>query len=234
MRVFALVLALWAACCPATPAPLPVVPAAADGVVEQANAVVAHATRVEPGVTSTLETLVSTHHIAFVKLSYRLKTVASTERKIRQILAAHPDVQPSAVRIDDALRYTLRVDDEPAGRYVEVTRAVLAALETKGHVVQYVKNYWPADDNYSGINSVLKHPSGLFWELQFHTSASVAAQDDTRAQYEEFRNVETSLDRRRELFDAMTERWNQVPIPQGALDEGAFHATDQVRERARP
>ncbi len=221
----------------APPAPAPLAtsaPPTVDPVVTKASALLELSAKVEPEVTPMLEAVAKAHQGEMVKLAFRLKTQASTERKIRKILTANPELTVTGVRIDDALRYTMRLADVPPGHYIEAAKAILVELEAKGHVVQYVKNYWPANDNYSGINSVLRHSSGLFWELQFHTTESIAAQKETRPQYEEIRKVDTALERQRELFDAMTKRWNVVPIPHGVLEQGALHPKDQVRERARP
>lgn len=218
----------------ATPAPTPTSTPTptTDPVVDKAKALVAHATRIEPQVTPLLISLAKAHGGEMVKLEFRLKTLDSTARKIRKLMSRGRAA--ADVRIDDALRYTMRVDDDPPGAYVAAAKATLADLEAKGHEVQYVKNYWPEDDNYSGINSVLKDTTGLFWELQFHTTASLAAQHDTRPLYEEMRLVKTPLERKRALFDAATKRWNEVAVPEGVLEKGAIHPNDQVRERPRP
>ncbi len=217
----------------ATPQPSAAAPAA-DAVVARSAELAALAARIEPAITPLLQRLAKSHGGALVKLAYRLKTRHSTERKIRKALSARPGLAVGAVRVEDALRYTMRVADEPPGRYVAAARATLADLESAGHVVQYVKNYWPRDDNYSGMNTVVLDASGLFWELQFHTPESFAAQSDTRSDYEEFRKVGTPLERQRELFDSMSARWNEVPVPLGVLQPGAIHVEGQIRERARP
>jgi hypothetical protein len=239
-------------CCPgpaatpqpvSAPAPTPSSSAAAvataqpssDPVGRRAEALVSLATEVEPDVTPLLKRLAAEQGGEMVKLEYRLKTRASTERKIRERLASQTGLTAAEVRIDDALRYTMKLADEPPGHYVQAARRTLAALEKHGHVVQYVKNYWPRDDNYSGVNSVLLDTaSGLFWELQFHTPQSFVVQTETRPHYEELRRVGTPVERKRELFDEMTKRWNAVKVPKGALQRGALHEKDQVRSRKRP
>lgn len=217
----------------ASPAPTVAKPAP-DALRAKVAALTQLAERVEPTLTPLLIDLAERRGGEMVKLEFRLKTEASTERKLRAELEEKPQLGLDDVRIDDALRYTMKVDDEPPGHYLEATKATLAALEAKGQHVEYVKNYWPTGDNYSGINAVLRDRSGLFWELQFHTSASFAALVDTRHEYEEFRKVDTPLARRRELFDAMRKRWHEVPLPEGVLVEGAIHEREQIRERERP
>jgi hypothetical protein len=132
------------------------------------------------------------------------------------------------------LRYTMRLEDEPAGHYVEAGREVLRAVEAQGHRVEHLKNYWPRNDNYSGVNCVLRAPGGMKWELQFHTEASLAAAVTTRAWYEEMRRIDTPLARKRELFDEMTRVWNDVEVPKSALRPKAIHERAQILERPRP
>jgi hypothetical protein len=237
-------IALVSACCPrppsgaTAPATEPVgLPAprasASDGAAERAAFFIERARREEPALTPILVALAQEMGAEMYKLEFRLKSASSAERKIR-LVASDNRMAVSDVWLDDALRYTMRVDDEPKGHYIETVRAALTRLEEAGHVVKRVKNYWPANDNYSGINSVLETPGGLEWELQFHTSASIAAQDKTRQMYETMRLRATPLDDKRRLFDSMTQIWNAVAIPEGSLLPGAGHPKSDLRDRPRP
>jgi hypothetical protein len=128
----------------------------------------------------------------------------------------------------------MRVDDEPPGHYLEAAKTTLAELEQRGHQVRTIKNYWPSDDNYSGLNCSLVAPEGVAWELQFHTSASFEVQSRTRDAYEELREVTTPVERKRELFDQMTRAWQAVPVPRDILQPGALHPGVEIRRRPRP
>ncbi len=214
----------------AAPAPTP----QTDPVAAQAALLAARAASVEPAVTPLLVELAATLGGSTYKLDFRLKTKASIIRKIHLRLAEDSTLKLSDIVIDDTLRFTLRFDDEPAGHHVAAIQQALAALEAQGHQVVRLKNYWPADDNYSAVNGVLRAPGGLLWELQFHTSESLQAAATTRAWYEELRRSDTLLPRRRELFDEMTREWNKVTIPQGILEPGALHPHEEIRERPRP
>jgi hypothetical protein len=222
----------------ATSAPRPAASAVArpvDGVAARAAALVSKAESVEPAVTPVLVAVASELGGAMIKLEHRLKTRASTERKLRKILAeTSPRPALEAVELDDLLRYTIRFDDQPPGHYMEAASETLRRLEARGHLVERVKNYWPADDNYSGIHTIFRAPSGLAWELQFHTPASLDVQARTRDWYEELRREDTPAPRKRELFKQMTQAWNAVPIPVGALDIGKNHPRAQVVQRSRP
>ena len=138
------------------------------------------------------------------------------------------------VRINDALRYTVLVDDEPPGTYVDTLRRVLGKLEAIQHRVEEVKNYWPTGDNYSGVNCVLIAPSGLYWELQFHTRSSKETNSENRAMYEELRLVNTPIKRKRKLFDQMTQAWDTVKVPKEALVNKSLHPKEEIITRSRP
>ena len=199
----------------------------ADGLLAKARAL-------EPSVSPRLRELAADANGQLVGFEHRFKTRESTIRKIRQRLAGKPGLPVREVVIDDALRYTIRVDDEPAGHYNRTGRDVLSALESDGHVVVRVKNYWPKGDNYSGVNSVLRGPSGLEWELQFHTSASLATQQEGRPLYEEMRLTATPAARKLELFQLLTAPWESVQIPAGVLDEQSLHEREKIIRRDPP
>jgi len=224
----ALILLAFAFACAAQPSRPP-----DDGISARAAEIVAEARAVEPEVTAMLVALAAELDGQMIKLEHRLKTRASTERKLHKMLSEKR--QPVAsMRLDDSLRYTIRFDDEPAGHYMESANETLRRLEARGHRVELVKNYWPAKDNYSGINTILRSPSGLKWELQFHTSKSLEVQARTRAWYEELRKEETPLPRKRELFAKMSRAWDDVAIPAGALDPAHNHARAEIVHRPQP
>ena len=222
---------------PATPsdATAPSTNGAADSAIDaRADAYIEMAKSLEPSTTALLQGLATRFGGELFKLEYRLKTRKSLLRKIRKYLAENDALTPETVRIDDALRYTFIFPDEPAGNHNEAVHSSLKDLEANGHSVVKVKNYWPRGDGYSGINAVLKGPNGLEWELQFQTPESIDTNAKTRAMYEELRLVDTSMERKRELFDQMTAYWDDVPIPQGVLEPGSLHSTEEIKNRPRP
>jgi hypothetical protein len=188
----------------------------------------------EPATTSLLKALAARRAAVLFKLEYRLKTVRSATRKLLKHKKEDPKLVIETATLDDMLRYTMRIEDEPEGHYVATVREVLLELERNGYAVDRVKNYWPREDNYSGINCVMRASIGLQWELQFHTAASLATAAKTRPMYEEMRKVATPRARKGVLFDQMTRLWSAVPVPHGALDEGAIHRRAKIIVRPRP
>ena len=201
---------------------------------ERAAVFVERAAALEPTLTPLLVSLAEARGGELYKLEYRLKTHSSTLRKLRKLYLKDPSQRVGELSIDDPLRYTMKLRDQPPGRYLSAVRDALTTLENKGHTVVKLKNYWPTGDNYSGINTVMRAAEGLEWELQFHTPGSIAAQLDTRPMYEELRKADTRLERKRELFDAMASRWDRVPLPKDVLVPDAIHAAEQILERPRP
>jgi hypothetical protein len=209
----------------------PFVPARveADPFEARAALLVERARATEPTVTRLLTAFADQLGGTLVNLEHRVKTVASTARKLR--LAEGP---PDRLVIDDVLRYTMVVADDPPGHHVVAISLALYGLEKAGQAILEVKNYWPAEDNYSGVHAVLRATDGTRWELQFHTPQSLAMQRATRAAYEELRDPATPLIRKRALFDVMTAAWREVPIPTGILEPGALHPNAALEHRPRP
>jgi len=227
-RSLALALVATAMAC-ATPGP-----ASSDPVVARVRVMMAEAESAEPAVTARLKALAEAYGGRLVKLEHRLKTEGSATRKLRLKLAKRPGATPEQITLEDMLRYTMVVGDDPPGNYVAAVHDSLAQLEAEGHRVKELKNYWPQGDNYSGVNTILRTKAGMPWELQFHTPRSLEVQAATRAQYEELRQAKTPAARKRALFDAMTAAWDEVPLPAAVLEQSNLHEKEHIKHRRRP
>ena len=169
-----------------------------------------------------------------VGLDNRLKSKSSLTRKLTARAAEYPDTSLERLLVEDAIRYTIVLEDEPSGHHDRSIREILATMGGLGNEIAWVKNYWPRGDDYSGVNCVLRAPNGTFWELQFHTPRSLAARKQNHDLYEEYRLESTPLERKRELFETMTEIWETVPIPAGILEPGSLHPSEQIRKDLPP
>jgi len=236
---------LAAGCAPRATAPpaVPQPPATRDEAVAAereaqvealAGAIEAAAREAEPALTALLQSLAAETGAEIKGLEFRFKTGDSIRRKIDLILSRDPSAAVWDVVVEDALRYTFLVDDEPPGYYDDTVRLVLLALEDEGHAVLKIKNYWPRGDAYSGVNSVLWSSRGVVWELQFHTPASLAAKGDTHPLYEKMRLVGTPVAEKDVLFDEMVARWNEVPVPAGVLVPLSLHPAEEIILRPAP
>ena len=200
----------------------------------RARAYIRRAGILEPPLTKKLVAMAAARGGKMYKLEYRRKSLKSTRRKIHKILTENPGMRLADVEIEDIVRYTMLIEEAPRGHHNRSVAEVLVALEELGHTIIKVKNYWPKGDNYSGINTVVRAPAVLTWEIQFHTTPSAEANGKTREMYEEMRLVTTTLARKQELFDQMSAVWETVPIPLGILTPGSLHVREVVKDRPRP
>lgn len=217
----------------AAPSAAPASPTDAE-IEGLADELMKRAAAAEPETSAILQSVAASLGGQMAGFEHRLKKRDSTIRKIRTALAKNPAGGLAKVVIDDALRYTLQVEDTPAGNHATAIRAAFAALEKAGHKVIKVKNYWPRGDNYSGVNAVLEAPGGLPWELQFHTAASFKVKNDTHELYEEMREDTTPIERKRVLYHQLAAPWEQVPIPKDMLTPHALHAVEEIIQRPPP
>jgi hypothetical protein len=203
-------------------------------IEELADRLMMRAAAHEPAVSKLLQELAGKVGGQLAGFEHRLKKRDSLMRKIGTVLKAEPELEVSAVVINDVLRYTLEVEDKPPGRHAEAIRGTFKALEAAGHKVVKVKNYWPRGDNYSGVNAVLETSDGLPWELQFHTAESFRIQHRDHELYEEMRKDDTPVETRRELFKKLAAPWEKVPIPRDMLKEKGLHPAEEIIARPPP
>jgi len=216
-------------------------PTSASGVSGQQRHLAAYvdellekAAEAELWITPTLQFLTRRRGGHLEGLEYRLKTRKSLARKVSTLAAENPNLPLEEIPIDDAVRYTVVIEDEPPGHHDDSIREILEIMDGIGHEVTWVKNYWPRGDDYSGVNTVLTAPNGTVWELQFHTPASLRTKDETHVYYEEYRLLATPIDRKHELFQTMADLWEDVPIPVGILQPGSLHPAEEIRQHSPP
>jgi hypothetical protein len=122
-------------------------------------------------------------------------------------------------QIADVIRFTFQYNEAAysAGVPKDVGR-----LEAKGFMQLDRRNTWESDQ-YKGINSRWRDPeSGVTFEVQFHTKASLEAKELTHKAYERIRSItdqtpeadqETS-----ELKEFQRRVNSMIPIPPGVAD----------------
>ena len=118
----------------------------------------------------------------------------------------------SLAEIPDAVRFTLQYSENT---YAAGVRGDVKRLEDQGFIQVERRNTWD-DDQYKGINSRWREPkSGVLFEVQFHTQASLEAKELTHQAYERVRS--TAHDDERVILKEFQRRVNSViPIPPGA------------------
>jgi hypothetical protein len=88
--------------------------------------------------------------------------------------------------VPDAVRFTYKYDETT---YTVGVRKDVERLEAIGFVQVERRNTWTSDQ-YKGINSRWREPeSGVTFEVQFHTKASLEAKELTHKAYERIRSI---------------------------------------------
>jgi hypothetical protein len=158
-----------------------------SNVEDTASSLVQAATQAEPDVTADIRAIGEITKLepnaaftldgrTFHTLDARLKTEASTSRKVAGELSANPDKTLEQVEADmkDNLRYTYIADQET---YNASVRQAMDELVARGYEPLRVKNFWGYDNGYAGINSNWRTPSGQVFEVQFHTQSGLETKE---------------------------------------------------------
>ena len=127
--------------------------------------------------------------------------------------------EEALARIPDGVRFTYEYSETAyaAGVPTDVQR-----LEAKGFTQLERRNTW-GDDQYKGINSRWREPeSGVMFEVQFHTQASLEAKELTHKAYERIRSITDQTPaadlETAELREFQRRANSMIPIPPGVAD----------------
>jgi hypothetical protein len=131
---------------------------------------------------------------------------------------------PSKLRADEAVsaivdvvRFTYTYQES---RYARGVHADIWRLKSQGFELERIKNTW-GSEQYKGINTQWLEPrSGVRFEVQFHTQASLEAKELTHEAYERIRSITErtpETEREAEELEVFQSKANaQVPIPPDA------------------
>jgi hypothetical protein len=122
-------------------------------------------------------------------------------------------------RISDVVRFTFTYAETA---YADGVRKDLERLTAVGFTQVERRNTW-SSDQYKGINTQWLEPqSGVRFEVQFHTEASLAAKELTHPAYERIRSItepSPAADREAAELRRFQHRANSmIPIPPGVSD----------------
>lgn len=180
---------------------------------DRAEQVLGEYQEIEPGVTETVQGWADELGGEPVGLDQRFKSRNSLARKT-YFDSVEKGISPAeaSAQIKDALRYTIRV---PSDRYAEGVRDLLLRLQAEGVEVRS-KIRWRSPDVYRGVNLQIREPrSGRWYELQLHTAESLAAKEPLHVLFEEYRTLDDSDPKKRELFERMVGQADKIPNPKG-------------------
>jgi len=152
---------------------------------------------------------------------HRFKGQDRLKEKVADEIRSTPGITPAQAvsTVPDAVRFTYKYDDTA---YTAGVRKDVERLEASGFVQVERRNTWTSDQ-YKGINSRWQDPeSGVTFEVQFHTKASLEAKELTHKAYERIRSIteqtpETDRETA-ELREFQRQVNAQVPIPPGVTE----------------
>lgn len=196
--------------------------AGSGGAGGLADSLLDRASEYEPHLTASLDSVVGGAGGKLEGLEFRMKSKASLERKLKDEFRQHPQLSLEEVAssdVTDTIRYTAVFS---SGRYRSGIEATRARLEASGASVVKARNYWrESGGGYRGVNTVFQDPSGVRFELQFHTPQSFRIKMSNHKIYEEARlvpNTSSGRSKLRDLLGAQERRWGTVKSPPGAED----------------
>jgi hypothetical protein len=145
---------------------------------------------------------------------FALKSIDRIKEKFAKLIQRHPDENPEKLlnQIHDAIRYTFLSD---TADYVTGVWETTDHLQSQGYELITRINNW-GDAEYKGVNTRWReHESGLLFEVQFHTSESRAAKQQTHGSYEKINDVRTPVTEVERLRQYQREVSAQIPMPPG-------------------
>jgi hypothetical protein len=138
------------------------------------------------------------------------------KEKVADQLRSTPGLTPmeGLAAIPDVLRFTYQYGETA---YTASVRKDVERLEARGFSQVEVRNTW-SSDQYKGINSRWREPeSGVIFEVQFHTHASLEAKELTHKAYERIRSTaeDSELAELKEFQRCVN---SMIPIPPDVTD----------------
>jgi hypothetical protein len=150
----------------------------------------------------------------------RIKSEDRLKEKIADEMRSTPGITPSQAlaSIADVVRFTFTYEESA---YTTGVRKDVERLEVAGFTQVERRNTW-SSEQYKGINTRWREPnSGVIFEVQFHTEASLEAKELTHGAYERIRSVDDeaaeSVREATELKKFQCQVNGKVPIPLGVM-----------------
>ncbi len=150
-------------------------------------------------------------------LKYSVKTASSLEDKIQRQMKAAREAGEEISDVDvvsnmnDIVRYTQMTDHDNIG---DAALKTIDELKARGcEIVEVDNKYLYEKPGYRGVHINAKSPNGQPFEMQIHSDVSMEAKEKGHPLYEEYRNVNTSPERKLELDRQMNEIYSAVPMP---------------------
>ena len=146
----------------------------------------------------------------------RFKGEDRLKEKVADQLRSNIDLTPTQAlaTVADAVRFTLQYAETA---YTGGVRKDVERLQANGFTEVERRNTWMSDQ-YRGINSRWREPeSGVIFEVQFHTQASLEAKELTHKAYERIRSTAEDPELA-ELKEFQRGVNSMIPIPPDVAD----------------
>jgi hypothetical protein len=146
---------------------------------------------------------------------FALKSEGSLERKVAEkVVIKGKPVERALSEVKDSVRYTMKFSPD---EYAHGAEDAIARMKGAGFNPVEIKNSWPNESGYRGINSVWHDPqTNHLFEMQFHTEASLAAKEGTHPIYDFERLPGLDSGVRDTLGGLQEDVFSKVPHPPGA------------------
>lgn len=159
------------------------------------------AVAVEPIITRDVVSIITASGGEPAGLDFRLKSLASLQRKIDTEIMAGVSKEQAIASIRDVIRYTAILDEQ---RFVEQYQKMQKDLEKQGYSTIIVKNTWKSNSAYKGINTFVStfiEKNNIIFELQYHTKQSFELKNGKLHElYEKFRDLNIPLAQKSEIL----------------------------------
>lgn len=159
------------------------------------------AEKVEPRITHDIVAVINASGGEAAGLDFRLKSLASLQRKIDTEIMAGMSKEQAIASIRDVIRYTAILDEQ---RFVEQYRKIQEGLKQQGYSTIVVKNTWKPSSAYKGINTFVStfiEKDNIVFELQYHTKQSFELKNGKLHElYEKFRDPNVPFSQKSKIF----------------------------------
>ncbi len=149
-------------------------------------------------------------------LDHYIKGEDRLKEKVADRVRSTPGLTPTQALevVADAVRFTFQYGE---AAYAAGVRQDTARLQDRGFIEVERRNTW-SSDQYKGINGRWREPeSGLVFEVQFHTQASLEAKELSHKAYERIRSAVKDPELS-ELKEFQRHVNSMIPIPPGVAD----------------
>lgn len=184
-----------------------------------ANTIYKQAASIEPRITKSMISAVSSAGASMYGLEHRLKTPTSIAAKIgADAKESKSSFLSSALSLKDTIRYTTISSEE---KFVSTYNSIKKSLEKSGYKEIRCKNYYDAYKQgrvmHKAVQSVFENQNGDKFEVQFHTPSSQAAKELKLPIYEERRKANVRASRQAELDQEMRDLAEHVKDPKRVM-----------------